>query len=157
MNGYALLVDNLHNIDYNITGSFILLNSTNNFGGEDDMPVSERVCVMKNEFMRLHSLGFDIPQIADKFGLARKTVYQNLQNIATENGVCREELLKVPHRPHKRRMAEDEANEKSKLEIEELLNDCTSLKESTEKTLRELTNIIDREEKDYGTSSYTNQ
>lgn len=121
------------------------------------MSVSERVCVMKNEFMRLHSLGFDIPQIADKFGLARKTVYQNLQNIATENGVCREDLLKVPHRPNKKRMTEDETNKKSQLEIEGLLKEYANLKESTEKTLRELTNIIDREEKDYGTSSYADQ
>lgn len=117
------------------------------------MAKSERVYLMKSEFMKFHLLGFDIPEIAEKFGLAAVTVYKNLQDIANQNGVKREELLKAPHRPHKKRMAEEE--EKEQLELEELRKEYANLKKSTEETLRKITNIIEQEEKDNGTSDYT--
>lgn len=57
--------------------------------------VSERVLRMKQDFMRLHEEGYSIPEIAELYNLSGRTVYRHLQEIAEENGVKREDLLKV--------------------------------------------------------------
>ena len=65
------------------------------------MPVlSQRVQLMKKNFMELHNQGYSIPEISDKFHLSPCTVYSHLQEIADENRVARKSLLKVPHKPH---------------------------------------------------------
>lgn len=47
-----------------------------------------RVIRMKENFMRLHYEGFSIEEIAGRFGITPQTVYNNLQDIATENGIA---------------------------------------------------------------------
>lgn len=59
------------------------------------LQASERVRRMKQDFISLHEQGYSIPEIAKIHKLAWGTVYRHLQEIADENGVAREELLKV--------------------------------------------------------------
>ena len=61
---------------------------------------SERVRQMLNHFMEHHSDGKTILEIAEMYSLSRHTVYYYLQDIANENGVTRESLLEVVHKPH---------------------------------------------------------
>lgn len=62
--------------------------------------VSERVRLMKENFMQLHNQGYTIPEIAKKYNLGRATVYQHLQEIADANGVSRESLLQQVKKPY---------------------------------------------------------
>lgn len=55
---------------------------------------------MKQEFMSLHDAGLGIPAIAKKFDLSVTTVRKHLGDIAETNGVSRESLLEIPHKPH---------------------------------------------------------
>lgn len=57
--------------------------------------VSERVLVMKSNFMRLHQEGYSILEIAKQYDLCKKTMYRHLQEIADENGISRNALLKI--------------------------------------------------------------
>lgn len=61
---------------------------------------SERVSLMKSNFMQLHSDGYSISEIADKFNLTSRRIYHLLQEIADENGVSRESLLQHVHKKH---------------------------------------------------------
>lgn len=61
---------------------------------------SERVQLMKEGFISKREEGLTIAEIAEYFQLSVWTVYKNLQSIADENGVTRESLLYVVHRPH---------------------------------------------------------
>jgi len=58
---------------------------------------SERTKVMMENFMTDHRNGLNIPEIAEKYGLSRKTVYRQLGEIAELAGVTRDELLQVVH------------------------------------------------------------
>ena len=54
---------------------------------------SERVKVMKENFIDLHNEGLSISEIAARFKLSGSTVYRYLDEIAKENGTSREDLL----------------------------------------------------------------
>lgn len=54
---------------------------------------SERVKVMKENFIDLHNEGPSISEIAARFKLSGSTVYRYLDEIAKENGTSREDLL----------------------------------------------------------------
>ena len=108
---------------------------------------SERMRLMKENFMELHQQGFTIPEIAAKFNLGKATVYHTLQEIADANGVSRESLLQVVRTPTER--AYKEEAKKVKVNVEELKN---GFKEAGN-LLDSLIGIIDetlREEKEYG-------
>ena len=79
---------------------------------------SERVRLMKENFMSLHEQGFSIPEIAEKFNLEFSTVYKHLQSIADDNGVTRESLLQVVRNPTERMYREEE--KKVNLDTEQL-------------------------------------
>lgn len=64
------------------------------------MARSERICKLINEFMNYHNDGYSIPEIAEIFHVDFSTVYNNLQEIADNNGVTRESLLQVVHLTH---------------------------------------------------------
>lgn len=64
------------------------------------MQKNERTLKMMEQFMALHNDGKDISEIADLTGVSKWTVYDNLQAIADQNGVSREELLQRVHAPH---------------------------------------------------------
>ena len=79
---------------------------------------SERMRLMKENFMELHYQGFTVPEIAVKFNLGKATVYHALQEIANANGVSRESLLKIVRTPTER--AYKEEAKKVKVNVEEL-------------------------------------
>ena len=56
---------------------------------------SERVFIMKQNFMMWHEKGYTIPEIAEMHNLSFSCVYRHLQEIADENNTTREELLKL--------------------------------------------------------------
>lgn len=62
--------------------------------------VNERTLKMKASFMSLHEAGLGIPEIAKKSNLSVTTVRKYLGEIAAANGVTRESLLEIPHKPH---------------------------------------------------------
>jgi len=81
---------------------------------------SERMRLMKENFMELHQQGFTIPEIAAKFNLGKATVYHTLQDIADANGVSRESLLQIVRTPTER--AYKEEAKKVKVNVAELKN-----------------------------------
>ena len=62
--------------------------------------INERTLKMKQDFMSLHEAGLGIPEIAKKSNLSVTTVRKYLGEIAIANGVTRESLLEIPHKPH---------------------------------------------------------
>lgn len=56
---------------------------------------TERMHLVKENFMMLHQQGFSVPEIATMFRVHRTTVYGALQEIANVNGVRRDSLLKI--------------------------------------------------------------
>ena len=107
---------------------------------------SERMRLMKENFMKLHKQGFTIPEIVAEFNLGKATVYHTLQEIADANGVSRESLLKVVRTPSER--AYKEEAKKVKVNVTELKN---GFKEAGN-MLDSLIGIIDetlREENEY--------
>ena len=61
---------------------------------------SERIKLLREGFIHLRNDGKSISEIADHFHVSTVTVYSNLQVIADANGVTRESLLYVVHKPH---------------------------------------------------------
>lgn len=80
---------------------------------------SERVRLMKENFMNLHNAGYSIPEIAEKHNLSADTVYRHLQKIADANNVSRKELLKIVRAPSERAIQKEEER-KTKVTVEEL-------------------------------------
>lgn len=68
---------------------------------------SERMRLMKENFMELHRQGFTISQIAEKYNLGKASVYHVLQDIADANGISRESLLQVVRTPTERAYKEE--------------------------------------------------
>ena len=56
--------------------------------------------LMKENFMRLHTEGKSIQEIAETYKVSIHTIYDSLQEIADKNGVTRESLLKRAHKKH---------------------------------------------------------
>lgn len=81
---------------------------------------SERMRLMKENFIELHQQGFTIPEIATKFNLGKATVYHTLQEIADANGVSRESLLQIVRTPTER--AYKEEAKKVKVNVTDLKN-----------------------------------
>lgn len=70
--------------------------------------VSERVHVMKQNFMTLHDAGYSIPDIAKRYNLNNSTVYRCLQEIADANNVSRESLLQIVRSKSQARLLKEE-------------------------------------------------
>ena len=70
--------------------------------------VSERVHVMKKNFMALHDAGYSIPDIAKRYNLNNSTVYRCLQEIADANNVSRESLLQIVRSKSTERILKEE-------------------------------------------------
>lgn len=84
--------------------------------------VSERVHVMKENFMALHEAGYSIPDIAKKYNLNNSTVYRCLQEIADANGVNREDLLQIVRNKSVARIFKEE-EERVRVNVAEM-QDC---------------------------------
>lgn len=91
---------------------------------------SERVRQMKENFMELHMQGFSIREIAEKYNLSPRTVYQRLQDIADANKVSRDSLLQIVRTPSEKAYREEA--KRVKVNMEEL-----------EAGFREVGNILD--------------
>lgn len=102
---------------------------------------SERVSIMKENFMKLHNEGYTILEIADKYNIARRTIYSHLNEIAKENGVDRTSLLEIPHKKHERGI--NTGNKSYIINAQEVSFLCNDVKErvsnllnNVEKTLK---------------------
>lgn len=107
---------------------------------------SERMRLVKANFMELHQQGLSIPEIAEKYNLGRATVYHALQTIADANGVSRESLLQIVRKPRER--AYKEEAKKVKVNVSELENGFKEVGNMIDSII----NIIDetlREEKEH--------
>lgn len=80
---------------------------------------SERMRLMKENFMELHQQGFSVSEIAERYNLSNKAAYNALQAIAEANGVSRESLLKVVRKLTTERAYKEEAK-KVKVDVGEL-------------------------------------
>lgn len=61
---------------------------------------SERLKILENRYMELRQKGYSIAEIAKECGLSPFTVYKALDSIAEKEGVTRDSLLYVVHKPH---------------------------------------------------------
>ena len=95
---------------------------------------TQRVKALKENFMQYHSQGYSIPEIAKIFNVEYSTVYKNLDEIAKNNGVTRESLLK--NAPYAPQITSKAAYQRDKVDIEELNQSFSNLK-------TELTKVID--------------
>lgn len=107
--------------------------------------VSERVHVMKSEFMALHQAGYSIAEIASRYELSVATVYRHLQEIADENRVNRETLLEVVHTPTERQLRDEE--KRTRANVEEMKEGFTEVNNALSKILDTIDMIISEEEK----------
>lgn len=108
---------------------------------------SERVHVMKVNFMKLHYDGYSIPEIAEKYNLAPTTVYQHLGEIALANNVTRSSLLQVLRVPSERAYREE--SERVNTSINEFQSEYTRLRNSLQGMLDTLSDIL-KEDAYYG-------
>lgn len=107
---------------------------------------SERVRMMKQEFMKLHQEGYGIREIASKFKLSFKTVYRYLGEIAAENGVSRDSLLSK--HSYKNKLKETFYDEESTLQttFDELQEELNEAKKSLEIATTEIDTILEEKE-----------
>lgn len=82
---------------------------------------SERMHLLRQNFMELHQQGFSIPEIAHKYNLSPATVYGKLQKIADENGVSRQSLLQIVRTPSERLYREEA--ESTKVNMQQLTDE----------------------------------
>ena len=108
---------------------------------------SERVHVMKENFMKLHYEGYTIPEIAARYNLASTTVYQHLGEIALANNVTRDRLLQVLRTPSERAYREE--RERVSASIDEFQNKFSMLMDNMNGMLDTLGNIL-KEDAYYG-------
>lgn len=109
--------------------------------------ISETASVMKKNFMTLHDQGFTIPEIAQKFNLSTPTVYRHLDEIARENGVAREDLLKVIKSPYSERGFREEAK-RVRFDKQELQKGLVDADNAIQGTI-DLIDIILQEDEQY--------
>lgn len=106
---------------------------------------SERVHKMKEEFMSLHNNGKTIPEIATMFHLHYTTVYDHLEEIAKENGVDREDLLKVVQAPKTRKESKkiEGGLPKKNEDMADIVNQLTTAFSGMHKTVDSLVKLVD--------------
>lgn len=92
---------------------------------------SERVRLMKENFMELHNDGKTIQEIADHFHLTTATIYNYLQEIADANGVSRESLLQIVHKQHVM-LKTRTPSPRDKIEINEIKQSFSALIKDTD-------------------------
>ena len=101
-----------------------------------------RVTQMKSSFMGLHSAGVPIEEIAERFGITPRTIYIHLQEIADENGVSRDSLLKTPHRKPNA-TTKNNGGQKKFIDTESLIHTYDEAISTTENLVKELNNILE--------------
>ena len=92
---------------------------------------TQRVEMLKKDFMKYHNNGYSIREIADVFQVDFSTVYNHLQEIADTHGVTRESLLERVSSPHT-----------SRLSLQRDKTDVRELKEGFAKIEKDIDEII---------------
>lgn len=95
---------------------------------------SERVYIMKQNFMMWHEKGYSIPEIAKMSEVSSHTVYNHLQEIADENNTTRETLLRLVRTAKGERKWEQEAR---KVQV-----DVTAMQQEFETSIGEVDKIL---------------
>lgn len=103
---------------------------------------SERVRLMKENFMRLHNAGYSIVQIAEEYNLNKMTVYRHLQDIADTNKVSRESLLQIVRSPSERAIQKEEER-KTKVTVEGLREGFREVGERIDFLIEEISEVLD--------------
>lgn len=94
----------------------------------------ERTKEMIRQFPKLRAENKSIQEIADIFGLSKKTVYEYLQEIAGNMGVSRDDLLYEVQKPH------DVTNATGRKAIEQV--DTVELEQHFSAMIKEVDKII---------------
>ena len=105
---------------------------------------SERVKRMIANFMELHNKGYSIPQIAAYHHVSFSTVYKNLELIAKQNGMNRQDLLELVRTKTSERVHEDEER-KIRLDIQELKNSFQDVEIAIERACQKIDEIVTKE------------
>lgn len=105
---------------------------------------SERMRLMKENFMELHNQGLTVPQIAEKYNLGESTVYHKLQEIADANNVSRESLLKVVRTPSEKAYREEAR--RVRVNVNELLKGLDEADKGIQSTMSLINMILEEEE-----------
>ena len=101
---------------------------------------SERVTLMKENFMSLHNQGYTILQIAEKYGITRVSIYHYLAEIAKKNGVDRDSLLEKPNKTHK--ITKSGGNKAFVFDTNELQSLCDNTKNKINALITSIDNVV---------------
>ena len=107
---------------------------------------SERVVIMKQNFMMWHEKGYSIPEIAKKYDVSFCTVYNHLQEIADENHTTRDELLKLVRTVKGERKWEQEAR-KVQVDVIKMQQEFEDSIGAVDKILNTINGILEEETK----------
>ena len=108
---------------------------------------TERVRLMKENFMRLHEAGYSIVQIAEQYNLGKDTVYRHLQGIADANKVSRESLLQIVRTPSERAIQKEEER-KTKVTVEGLRQGFREVGERIDSLIGEIDEVLEYEKQE---------
>ena len=88
---------------------------------------SERVRkLIEGDFMKFHDEGLSISEIAEKVGVSKETIYDNLAHIAEKVGVTRDSLLMHPGKGNKTSHVRS-YSPKNKVDKEKFLSTLSSI------------------------------
>lgn len=112
---------------------------------------SERIRRMKEGYypIRLEHPEYSVAQISEMFGVPGRTAIAYLDEIAKENGVQREELLKCPHKKHacRAKVDKEKVNEEQLLQaIQNAVQEIDIIIDSINKELEDNKNLIMEEQ-----------
>lgn len=103
---------------------------------------TQRVQSMKDEFMDCHKQGLGIPEIAKRYHVTTRTIYNHLQAIADSNGVEREFLLERVHSPH---VIVNVTRRQACSDFEEVQNLASELNSKISKLIEQIDSYINKE------------
>lgn len=109
------------------------------------MAQSERVIKMKKEFVKYRESGKTIKEIANIFGVTDRTIYLNLQDIADENNLSREDLLFQIHKQHIRVSNKQVNGAKEVIDIEDMKKDFCEMLETSEGIIKKIEKTLERQ------------
>ncbi len=106
--------------------------------------ISERVRIMKENFVSLHDKGYSIPEIAVEFNLSGPTIYRYLGEIAEKNGMRREDLLQRIYHTQAQRLRKEERE--AKASFEKVQKELGNARKSLQEVITEINKILENEE-----------
>jgi len=100
---------------------------------------SERVKAVKENFIEERQRGMSFAEIAKKYHISRRHLYNILQEIADANGVKdRSSLLDVPHKQHQR----SDFQTAETIDVKEIQNSFDYILEETQTIIEKINTII---------------